>query len=105
MPDCFKGENMMAEKLRAPDESTVELRIWYASCTEVVAPVDASRRLALSHQESSLLNRVLGTYLGDLRMEISGTDNPQMRRDLREEESLLRSVRSRLDDLDAETEQ
>jgi hypothetical protein len=82
----------------------VELRIWYATCTEVTVPPDASRKLGLSYEESSLLNRVLGTYLGDLRMEISGTDNPRMRRELREEEKLLRSLRSRLDDLDSMVE-
>ena len=97
----------MAERFTSFDDlhsdppPRVELRIWYASCTEVIVPPDASRKLGLSYEESSLLNRVLGTYLGDLRMEISGTDNARMRRELREEERLLRSLRSRLDDLDA----
>lgn len=97
----------MAERFASFDDlhsdppPRVDLRIWYATSTEITAPLDAGHQLALSYEESSLLNRVLGTYLGDLRMEISGTDNPRMRRVLREEENLLRSLRSRLDDLDA----
>ncbi len=82
-------------------QQRIELRVWYATSTEVTAPPDLSRRLWLSYEESTLLNRALGTYLGDLRMEIAGTDNAIMRRELKDEERLLRSIRSRLDDIEA----
>lgn len=79
-----------------PSEA-IFVRVWYASQTDVYVPDDLAYRLPLSMEERLALDHTLASYLGDLRMEISGTDNAQMRRDLRTEERLLTSIRTRLD--------
>jgi hypothetical protein len=71
-------------------------RVWQSTSTVVIAPVLTRASLELSDEDAALLDHVLGTYLGDLRMEIAGTDNPQMRRDLKLEERLLRAIKTRL---------
>lgn len=48
--------------------------------------------VAVSDEQAALIHRILSSYFGDLRMEISATDNPAMRRDLRHEEELLREI-------------
>jgi hypothetical protein len=75
---------------------TATTRIWYSTRSVVFAPESDTLTLELASEEVSVLDHVLEVYLGDLRMEIVGTDNPQMRRDLRDEERLLRSLRTRL---------
>ena len=52
----------------------------------------------LSPEESDALRSSLRTYISDLRMEIADTDNPEFRRVLRGERSVLESVLSRLED-------
>jgi hypothetical protein len=79
-----------------PSES-IFVRVWYASQTDVFIPDDLTYQLSVSMEERLTLDHALASYLGDLRMEISGTDNAQMRRDLRTEERLLTSIRTRLD--------
>jgi hypothetical protein len=55
----------------------------------------------LSPEESAALGAALRSYVSDLRMEIVDTDNPQFRRVLRGERTVLESVIARLDDADA----
>jgi hypothetical protein len=52
----------------------------------------------LSPEESDALRSSLRSYISDLRMEIVDTDNPEFRRLLRGERTVLESVLSRLDD-------
>lgn len=52
--------------------------------------------VVLSAEEAQLLGRILGSYLGDLRMEIAGTDNAAMRRELHGEEDAIRTLLARL---------
>ena len=47
--------------------------------------------------ESEALQSALRSYLGDLRMEISQTDNPAYRRELRADRAALESVVAKLD--------
>jgi hypothetical protein len=75
---------------------SVRMRVWYASSTDVFVPDGLVQRLSLSIDESCALEHALTSYLSDLRMEISGTDNAQMRRELRSEERLLNAIRVRL---------
>ncbi len=49
-------------------------------------------RVQLDEEEVDLLDRVLGIYLGDLRMEVRVTDNRRLRADLKHEEALVRRV-------------
>ena len=51
----------------------------------------------LTVDESNALQKALRTYCSDLRMEITDTDNPAYRRDLRAERALLESVLAKLD--------
>lgn len=73
-----------------------ETRIWFATRVEVFAPPPDLVALELTSGEASLLAKVLHGYLADLRMEIVGTDNPGMRRDLKSEERILKAIRSQL---------
>lgn len=52
--------------------------------------------LELSGEEREVLAHILEVYVSDLRMEISATDNPRMRRELRHEEDLLKALLPRL---------
>lgn len=49
-------------------------------------------QLTLSDHEAEVLRTFLGRRLGDLSMEISHTDNPAYRRDLRADRDTLRRV-------------
>jgi hypothetical protein len=71
-------------------------RVWQSTCTVVFAPPMSPTHLDLSDEDAEVLEHVLHVYLGDLRMEIVGTDNPQVRRELKVEERLLRSIQHRL---------
>jgi hypothetical protein len=83
---------------RVPEESqaVLSVRVWYATTNEIEAPTDA---VVLTRDEVSLLGRVLHGYVSDLRMEIVATDNPGMRRDLRDEEAMLLNLLGRLEPL------
>jgi hypothetical protein len=52
----------------------------------------------LSVEESGALRKAMQSYLSDLRMEISDTDNPAYRRDLRDERATLEGILTKLDD-------
>jgi hypothetical protein len=58
--------------------------------------------VSLSEEESIMVQRALRSYLSDLRMEIVDTDNPQYRRDLRDERAALESALAKLDGTAAE---
>ena len=53
--------------------------------------------VSLTEAESVAVQRALRSYLSDLRMEIADTDNPQYRRDLREERAALENALTKLD--------
>ncbi len=78
--------------------AAVQMRVWCASCTDIFVPDGLVHHMSLSREERSALEKALTSYLSDLRMEISCTDNPQMRRELRSEERLLNAIRCRLDE-------
>jgi hypothetical protein len=52
----------------------------------------------LTVEESSALRQALQSYLSDLRMEITDTDNAAYRRDLKDERAALESVAKKLTD-------
>ncbi|MFO7261216.1 MAG: hypothetical protein DIU52_008660 [bacterium] len=53
-------------------------------------------RLELDRQQAEMLREMLESYLGDLRMEISQTDQMDFREDLKTKEALLKDVIERL---------
>jgi len=65
--------------------------------TELPAVGGASTvRIQLDGEEVQLLDRVLSSYLGELRMEVRVTDNRRLRAELKREEQLLRTLIERL---------
>jgi hypothetical protein len=52
--------------------------------------------LRLEANEAAMLAEVLERYLSDLRVEITDTDNPNYRRELREERESLEGILTRL---------
>lgn len=52
----------------------------------------------LSSDESAAVAKALRSYLSDLRMEITDTDNPGYKRDLRDEREALESAVRKLDE-------
>lgn len=71
-----------------------------ASTTPAEPVPTGNRQVELDEQEIDLLDRVLGIYLGDLRMEVRVTDNRRLRGELKNEEGLVRRV---LEDLHSST--
>jgi hypothetical protein len=53
-------------------------------------------QLQLDNDQAAVLQDVLESTLGDLRMEISNTDNAQFRRGLRAREDTLRTILAEL---------
>jgi hypothetical protein len=53
-------------------------------------------RIELDGDEAQLLDRILISYLGELRMEVRATDNRRLRAELKREEELLRRLIERL---------
>jgi hypothetical protein len=51
----------------------------------------------LTAEESAAVNAALRSYVSDLRMEITDTDNPEYRRTLRAERAALESALAKLD--------
>ena len=45
--------------------------------------------LRLETQDAALIERILSSYLSDLRMEIAGTDSPEWRRAMKREEERI----------------
>jgi len=52
--------------------------------------------LQLNEQQAAMLRKVLSSYLGDLRMEISNTDSMAFRDNLKEEEQFIKELMERL---------
>ncbi|MGD9998545.1 MAG: hypothetical protein AB7R77_05910 [Ilumatobacteraceae bacterium] len=50
----------------------------------------------LTPEESEAVRQALRSYLSDLRMEITDTDNPEYRRTLRDERATLESAMTKL---------
>ena len=50
----------------------------------------------LSGEESDLLRRVLERYIGELRMEIAGTENAAWRKDMHVDEDRAKQLLARL---------
>jgi hypothetical protein len=64
---------------------------------ELPAGDGASRvRIQLEGEEVQLLDRILTSYLDELRMEVRSTDNRQLRAELKREEAILRRLIERL---------
>jgi hypothetical protein len=53
--------------------------------------------IELSRDESEAVQKALASYLSDLRMEIADTDNPQYKRELRDERTALERAIGKLD--------
>jgi hypothetical protein len=88
-------EPTMAEAVHAG--STLAGRLWAArNAGGDDQPQGAARTLNLWGDEAALLGRILDGYLGDLRVEISAADDAAMRRDLSDEDELVRSMLDRL---------
>ncbi|HEX7089409.1 MAG TPA: hypothetical protein VF192_04695 [Longimicrobiales bacterium] len=54
-------------------------------------------RLELDREQAEMLREMLESYLGDLRMEISQTDQMDFREDLKKREALLKELIARLE--------
>jgi hypothetical protein len=52
--------------------------------------------LELNEKEAALVSEILESYYADLRMEIAGTDNKQVRDTLKEKEISIKSILDRL---------
>ncbi len=52
--------------------------------------------LTLTEKEVALVCEILESYYADLRMEIAGTDNKQVRDTLKEKESDIKGILDRL---------
>jgi hypothetical protein len=57
--------------------------------------------LPLQPAEASLLHRVLTSYLSDLRMEISNTEQYEFREELKADEALIKGLIARLEQMGA----
>jgi len=55
-------------------------------------------RLELDRQQAEMLREMLEGYLGDLRMEVSQTDQMDFREELKKKEALLKDVIARLEE-------
>ena len=52
--------------------------------------------IALSEREAALVYEILESYYADLRMEIAGTDNKEVRDQLKEKELSIKGILDRL---------
>ncbi len=50
----------------------------------------------LDDKELEVVRRVLTNYLGDLRMEVAGTDSYEFRQGLKEDEEVIKTVLKKL---------
>ena len=57
----------------------------------------AVMNVSLTVEESAAVRKALRSYLSDLRAEIADTDNPEYRRELREERAALEGAVDKLD--------
>jgi hypothetical protein len=54
-------------------------------------------QITLTLEEADMLNKVLKSYVSDLRMEIADTDSMDFREALKGEEAFLKSLMGRLE--------
>jgi hypothetical protein len=52
--------------------------------------------LVFTEKEVTLVCEILESYYSDLRMEIAGTDNKQVRDELKEKEATIKGIMDRL---------
>jgi hypothetical protein len=52
--------------------------------------------IALNEKEAALVYEILESYYADLRMEIAGTDNKQVRDELKQKEISIKGILDRL---------
>lgn len=53
-------------------------------------------RIELTPEQSSMLHRILDSYLSDLRMEIAGTDQMDFREGLKRDKEFIEELMTRL---------
>ena len=59
--------------------------------------VNIMASLEFSQQEIDMLNKIVKSYLSELRMEIADTDQSSFKNELRKEEGLLNKLIEKLD--------
>jgi len=62
--------------------------------------VNIMASLEFSQQEIDMLNKIVKSYLSELRMEIADTDQSSFKNELRKEEELLNKLIEKLDSND-----
>lgn len=92
----FAYRRVVVEVALAPDEVPGGSGGVEAATDDAAVPAVTPVMLELSGEEREVLTHILDVYVSDLRMEISATDNPSMRRALRHEEDLLKALVVRL---------
>jgi len=58
--------------------------------------VNIMESLEFSQQERDMLNKIVKSYLSELRMEIADTDQLSFKKDLRKEEDMLNNLINKL---------
>ena len=53
--------------------------------------------IGFDKNEAALLKRILSNYLGELRMEVSGTESYDMRESLKKDEAFLKDLIGKLE--------
>ncbi len=59
--------------------------------------VNIMENLEFSQQEIDMLNKIVKSYLSELRMEIADTDQSSFKNELRKEEELLNKLIEKMD--------
>ncbi len=59
--------------------------------------VNIMENLEFSQQEIDMLNKIVKSYLSELRMEIADTDQSSFKNELRKEEELLSKLIEKMD--------
>ncbi len=59
--------------------------------------VNIMENLEFSQQERDILNKIVTSYLSELRMEIADTDQLSFKKELRKEEELLNKLIEKMD--------
>jgi len=62
--------------------------------------VNIMASLEFSQQEIDMLNKIVKSYLSELRMEIADTDQSSFKNELRKEEELLNKLIEKMDSND-----
>jgi hypothetical protein len=64
---------------------------------EFLPTAEAVVRIELRSEEVAMLREILQSYLGDLRMEVAGTDQMEFREQLKTREVFIKDLLGRLD--------